>query len=110
MPRLDGTGPFGIGPRTGRGRGRCGGFGVCVAGMRPPGRALFAFALTMAGAVIRDAMNPAGLTRSLFRALGGRSASRLNAPDGVSARKMRPAEYEVLPRPAKRVEGGGERS
>ncbi len=25
MPRLDGTGPFGAGPRTGRGLGPCGG-------------------------------------------------------------------------------------
>jgi hypothetical protein len=23
MPRIDGTGPFGLGPRTGRGMGRC---------------------------------------------------------------------------------------
>lgn len=26
MPRLDGTGPMGMGPMTGRGSGRCGGY------------------------------------------------------------------------------------
>lgn len=34
MPRMDGTGPFGQGPMTGRGMGRCGG----MRGMNAPSR------------------------------------------------------------------------
>ncbi len=45
MPRFDGTGPQGMGPRTGRGMGPCGrglglGFGMCPRFGRGRGRGL----------------------------------------------------------------------
>ncbi|MBD3241019.1 MAG: hypothetical protein GF331_10575 [Chitinivibrionales bacterium] len=59
MPLGDGTGPVGLGPRTGRGRGWC---------RRGQGRALAAGVfLPMAAAVVRDLLLPDGRIRTAIR-------------------------------------------
>ena len=67
MPRNDGTGPLGLGPRTGRGRGWCRGF--FFTGTRGGRRRLgvFGMIVPIVGVIIRDVMNPQGLLHSLRR-------------------------------------------
>ncbi|MBD3322002.1 MAG: hypothetical protein GF350_12970 [Chitinivibrionales bacterium] len=78
MPFRDGTGPQGLGPGTGRGRGWCRGF------FFPGGRfsirrtGIFSALVPVAGAVIRDAMNPHGLLRAAGKKLIGRSSRTAN--------------------------------
>jgi len=93
MPRLDGTGPLGRGPGTGRG------MGWCSTGKRPPGRIFLSLAVTAVGVVVKDAMNPDGITRRVFRALGHILTPRLREPGGEPARTVREVEVEVLPGP-----------
>ncbi len=69
MPRGDGTGPSGLGPGTGRGRG------WCRNALFPDGRfsskrfGFLSALIPIAGAVIRDVVNPNGLLRSFSRKL-----------------------------------------
>lgn len=97
MPLGDGTGPLGLGPRTGRGRGRC------LAGVRSGrlgrvrsrhrGGWLWGIALPVAAAALRDLANPAGLLRRTFGGLvsGPRRARLLRAARG--------ADYDLVEQP-----------
>ncbi|MFP4014169.1 MAG: DUF5320 domain-containing protein [Chitinispirillaceae bacterium] len=79
MPYGDGTGPFGLGPGTGRKRGWCAG-----------GRkvAFWSLAAPVAAALVRDVMNPGGVLRGCVRQLlGGRKAEKRIGKD---------AEFSVL--------------
>lgn len=93
MPGRDGTGPFGIGPGTGRRRGSCrSGRRFDGAGRMMPhnrGGWFFGAAAPLAVAAIRDLVNPRGLLRNILReALGYvRRKSRRTVID---------AQYSVL--------------
>ena len=68
MPRGDGTGPFGFGPATGRGRGGCGRFSYMIRpGFLPRRMRLIGSLVPVAAAVIRDLGNANGLLRSFAR-------------------------------------------
>ncbi len=67
MPRGDGTGPFGLGPGTGRGRGWCRGFSSGWSGFGPRRMGFIGSLVPVAAAVIRDLMNSNGLLRSFSR-------------------------------------------
>jgi len=101
MPRFDGTGPLGRGPGTGRGRGMCAGVSTLCDPRRPPGKIILSFAAAVAGVVIKDAMNPGGITRKLFRTLGNCITGRLRKPETDSIRTLRSVDAEVLPNPRK---------
>jgi len=101
MPRFDGTGPRGRGPGTGRGRGGCGVFSTLCDARRPPGRIFISLAVTVAGAVVKDVMNPLGITRKILRALRSRFAGRLQEPEADAKRIMRTVDAEVLLGPRK---------
>lgn len=79
MPFGDGTGPAGLGPRTGRGRGWC---------RRGGGRALAAGVLVpMAAAVIRDLMRPDGRIRAAVRMfMAHRRGARIERANEIDAR------------------------
>ena len=75
MPRGDGTGPSGLGPNTGRGRGLCGGAGHTLFG---GGRGWFwGLAAPAVAAIARDLANPSGLLRRLARGLLTRGRNTL---------------------------------
>jgi hypothetical protein len=99
MPRFDGTGPLGKGPGTGRGMGRCGIFTTLCEARRPPGRVFLTLAVTGVGLVVKDAMNPEGITRKAFRRLGNILTARLREPGEEPVRTIREVEAEVLPGP-----------
>ena len=99
MPRFDGTGPLGRGPGTGRGMGRCGIFTTLCDARRPAGRVFLSLAVTAVGMVVKDAMNPEGITRKVFRTLGNIFTARLWEPGGELVRTVREVEAEVLPGP-----------
>lgn len=63
MPGFDGTGPAGTGPMSGRGRGVCGFLNSGAGRTTWIGTA----AVAMCGMVVRDALNPDGITRTLIR-------------------------------------------
>ena len=89
MPGGNGTGPNGLGPGTGRGWGWCRGF-LFPGGRFSSKRLGFLGALVpLAGAVIRDAINPNGLLRSFSRKLLSNkiSGQKKNAIE---------ADYEVV--------------
>lgn len=65
MPYRDGTGPFGLGHGTGRGRGGC--RTSSFLGVRRIG--FFSSLIPVAAAVLRDMANPDGLLRSFGRTL-----------------------------------------
>ena len=69
MPRGDGTGPLGQGPGTGRGRGWCRGFLFPNDRFSSMRLGFLGALVPLAGAVIRDAVNPNGLLRSFSRKL-----------------------------------------
>jgi hypothetical protein len=83
MPRSDGTGPLGLGPGTGRGRGWCKtgiplpGFGRAM--FRGKNRWLFGMAVPVIVAAIRDLANPEGRLRQMARSLLAHSRDRNNA-------------------------------
>jgi len=80
MPGLDGTGPYGRGPLTGRGVGRCGVF--------RPGlgrKTLTSLAVSLAGMVLNDARKPDGITRRLYRAFRSYAAERLGRNRAAAA-------------------------
>lgn len=99
MPRFDGTGPRGRGPGTGRGRGGCGVFATLCDARRPPGKIFLSLAATVAGVVVKDAMNPNGITRRAFRIVENRLFGCLSEPDREIQKKVRTVEAEVLPGP-----------
>ena len=101
MPRFDGTGPLGRGPGTGRGMGRCGIFTTLCDARRPPGRVFLSLAATVVAVITKDAMNPYGITRRVFRSLGNRIAARLREPEADAQRTIRTVESEVLPKQLK---------
>ncbi len=69
MPRGDGTGPLGQGPGTGRGRGWCRGFLFPNDRFSSKRLGFLGALVPLVGAVIRDAINPNGLLRSVSRKL-----------------------------------------
>ena len=99
MPRFNGTGPMGLGPRSGRGIGKCGVFAALCDVRRPLGRIFLSLAATVAGVVAKDAMNPKGITRKVLRTLGNRFAGRLQEPEADAPRTIRTVDAEVLPGP-----------
>ena len=99
MPRFDETGPLGRGPGTGRGMGRCGIFTTLCDARRPPGKVFLSSAVATVGVVVKDAMNPEGITRKVFSTLGNIFTARLREPGGEPARTVREVEVEVLPGP-----------
>jgi len=87
MPRFDGTGPFGRGPLTGRGMGRCNALGSALGR-----KSLVSLAVPLVGMVLNDARKPEGLTRRLYRALRSYAARKLDrsraavaVPEGESS-------------------------
>ncbi|MBN1574965.1 MAG: DUF5320 family protein [Chitinispirillaceae bacterium] len=69
MPLGDGTGPRGLGPGTGRGRGGCRGFSYSPVGFGPRGMGIFGAIIPIAAAIVRDLSNYNGLLRSFSRKL-----------------------------------------
>ncbi|MBN1306785.1 MAG: DUF5320 family protein [Chitinispirillaceae bacterium] len=69
MPLGDGTGPRGLGPGTGRGRGGCRGFSSFPAGFGRRGTGIVGAMLPIAVAIVRDLANYNGLLRSFSRKL-----------------------------------------
>lgn len=106
MPRGDGTGPFGMGPGTGRRRGAC----TPGTGFGASGRALFqgrnrwllGLAAPMVVAAIRDLVNPRGLLRQCAAAFfPGKTAPG-------EKRIMHEAEFSVLDsNPSKKTDEKG---
>ncbi len=89
MPRGDGTGPFGTGPFTRRGRRQCRGF-FSVVGKSNTKKAGIAGALVpLVGSVIRDLVNPNGLIRLVSRKLLG-----FRKPDQI--KNVVEADYVVI--------------
>lgn len=71
MPDMDGTGPKGRGPLSGRGRG------ICFQGLSKKRTVkVLSFLVPVALAVIDDAMNPDGISRKLYRNVRFRLAGR----------------------------------
>jgi len=99
MPKFDGTGPIGLGPRSGRGRGKCGILSMMCDARRPPGRVFLSLAAIVAGVVVKDAMNPRGIIRKVLSTLGSRFADRLQMPESDEKRIIRTIEAEVFPGP-----------
>ena len=68
MPLRDGTGPFGLGPSSGRGRGRCGSqyLGINRAMFRQRNGWLFGIAMPLVTVIVRDLLNPSGLLRRII--------------------------------------------
>jgi hypothetical protein len=97
MPLLNGTGPRGLGPRSGRGMGKCGVFASLCDARRPPGRIFLFLAATVVGVVAKDAMNPKGITRKVFRSLVNRFDGHLQEPEADGQRTIRTEDAEVLP-------------
>jgi hypothetical protein len=94
MPARDGTGPVGMGPGTGRGRGWCR-TGVRFSAIgwtafRGKNRWLLGLAAPVIAAAVRDLINPKGVLRHIASAL--RSNKRKNVPHKVS----READYTVV--------------
>ena len=102
MPGYDGTGPRGKGPGTGRGRGICAGFSALCNPKRPPGKAFLSLALAAAGVVIKDAMNPDGITRTLIRTVSTRFSGFLGEQKKNPVRTIRTVDAEVLPEPRRK--------
>jgi len=69
MPYRDGTGPFGLGPGTGRGRGGCWTSSFMQAGLGTRRIGFFGALLPFVAAAIRDLANPNGILRSVGRTL-----------------------------------------
>jgi hypothetical protein len=94
MPLGDGTGPLGLGPRTGRGKGRCGA-GARLGGT---GRILFrgrkgwllGIAAPAVAAVVRDLANPSGLLRQFIRGVLPHKKEKAMPP------LSRDAEYVIV--------------
>jgi len=84
MPKLDGTGPLGRGPLTGRGRG------LCVDGLRQlykntsRSTKLMSLIIPAVTTVVLDARKPNGITRQLYYAVRDRitGASRRQSLSG----------------------------
>jgi hypothetical protein len=70
-------------------------------GQRPPAKALFALATAVTGVIIKDAMNPEGVTRKMLRMAGERFMARLEEPKAGEIRRVRTVEAEVLPKAEK---------
>jgi len=72
MPLHDGTGPLGLGPRTGRGKGRCcTGFEYKSVSYSALGRRngwLLGIVLPLGTAILRDLLNPSGVIRRILHA------------------------------------------
>ena len=71
MPNRDGTGPGGTGPGTGKGLGRWCQFGFLNSRTDRKRATIFAAAVPLVGALIRDITNPNGVVRFLARKLLG---------------------------------------
>ena len=72
MPKLDGTGPMGKGPLTGRGRGICGLMIHNLIGKKSRTLGFISLTIPAMAAVINDACKPNGITRRLYSAIMGR--------------------------------------
>ena len=98
MPKGDGPGPGGLGPGTGRGRGWCRGF-LYPGNRFSAGRLGFLGAvIPLVGAVLRDAVNPDGLLRSVSRKLLlDRGAVPHKKKDAVAANYTVIDEKELKP-------------
>jgi hypothetical protein len=70
MPLHDRTGPLGLGPGTGRGRGGCySGFGcrtIVSSIVTRRSNWLIGIAAPLVAAVVRDLLNPSGMIRSVL--------------------------------------------
>lgn len=85
MPRGDGTGPLGQGPGTGRGRGWCRGFLFPNDRFSSKRLGFLGALVPLVGAVIRDAINPNGLLRSVSRKLLINKKPAKNNSDAIEA-------------------------
>jgi len=98
MPNRDGTGPFGMGPGTGRGGGRWCQFDFLN---NHPGRkriTVFATVVPLVGALIRDITNPDGVLRFFARKLLGQKQTTdrnkaINAKYTVISKENTDQEY-----------------
>ena len=88
MPYRDGTGPFGLGPGTGRGRGWCRPFSFMRPGFGLRRIGFLGALIPVAAAALQDLANPNGLLRSASR--------KLIAKKLENARKPIDASYTIL--------------
>ena len=87
MPRGDGTGPDGMGPGTGRGRGWCRRFLFPNDRFSSKRLGFLGALIPLVGAVIRDAANHDGFLRSFSRKLlSNREAARNQKRAAVEAK------------------------
>ncbi|MBN1293454.1 MAG: DUF5320 domain-containing protein [Candidatus Latescibacteria bacterium] len=75
MPGLDGSGPQGKGPLTGRGRGLCVNDLGRIFKNAPHGVKLMTFIIPAVTTAILDARNPDGITRRLYSAVKNKLVS-----------------------------------
>ncbi|MBD3343878.1 MAG: hypothetical protein GF401_02305 [Chitinivibrionales bacterium] len=79
MPQRDGTGPLGSGPGTGRRRGWCKRFFFPRGSFSMRRAGIVSTLIPVAGALIRDAMNPNGLVQTFRKKLFHRKNARNKA-------------------------------
>jgi len=88
MPEGDGTGPFGTGAETGRRMGWCKGFFLPRRQISMRRFGMIGGLIPIAGALMRDALNPQGILRSVSnKLLASKNPVKWNTID---------AEYTVI--------------
>lgn len=92
MPLRDGKGPFGSGPRSGRGRGPCGSqYGIVSQDIfRGRNCSLLGIALPLLMVAVRDLLHPSGLLRRIIH------SSRTHPIENRLRPIERDTEYSVL--------------
>lgn len=100
MPLRDGKGPFGIGPRSGRGRGPCGSqYGSVYRDIfRGRNGSIVGIAVPLLVAAVRDLLNPSGLLRQIIHSSTTRHKENNIHPVG------RDTEYAVLKEKQKKLD------
>lgn len=94
MPSGNGTGPWGLGPRTGRKRGRCftGNRYTVFSPTLFSGKKglLFGIIIPVFAAIIRDLLNPSGILRQISR------SPSINNHRNVVAKEVSDADYSIV--------------
>jgi len=89
MPLHDGTGPWGLGPGSGRRRGRCY-TNVFQSGFDRKHGWLFGVLLPLGTAIVRDLLNPSGVIRRIVH------VSSVPKIDNNAQKIRRNAEFTVV--------------